>query len=139
MKFENHDEVIHFLNTKGGNKKLGQTLSKRGQFSYGPIEYSLEKIGRIIGPEVGMVYHEEISVWNGKIDKMVEELENGWEPAPLIATNLWKDSFTLADGNHRREALIRHGVTEYPTIFYFKTDADRKNFIQNNVRTTASR
>jgi hypothetical protein len=60
---------------------------------------------------------------------MVESYRNGWKPVPLIASNIWEDEFTLADGAHRHGALLRLGIDTYPTIFYFKDKISYDAFV----------
>jgi hypothetical protein len=60
---------------------------------------------------------------------MMESLKNGWKPAPFIASKIWADDFELHDGAHRAEAMRRLGIKEYPTVFFFKNDKQRKSFI----------
>ena len=49
--------------------------------------------------------------WEDDVAAMMEELDAGWEPPPLLARGEPDRRLVLEDGNHRFEALHRQGAT----------------------------
>lgn len=123
-----HDWVISFLLASGNNHKLAKKLGENSQFHFGPVDYPIGDLINLVGP--GQKYPEEQSVLDSKIDAMITSINNGWKPVPLIVTNLWVDSFEIADGCHRQMTLIKLGITKHPVIFYFKDQHSFDNFVQ---------
>lgn len=124
-----HEWVVSFLRSSGNNLRLAEKLSENSQFCYGPIDYPITDLMNLV--EVDPHYYEDVSVTEPKLDAMIESMDNGWRPVPIIATNLWIDALEIADGCHRQMMLKRKGVTTFPVIFYFRDQASLDNFVHS--------
>lgn len=115
---------------RGRNTVLAEGLAGSGQFSTHLIDYPIRKLKILMGPDRSFRYYEEPDTFNRRIEAMVESLEKGWKPVPLIASkDVWNPGLELNDGSHRAEALKRFGVETYPTVFYFKDQASLDDFL----------
>jgi len=84
------------------------------------IQYPLDKINKIQGPEVHD-QRESLDIWEERVSRQVSQIKKGYLPAPLIVTDFWWP-LEIADGNHRHEALVREGFKSYWTIFILKNN-----------------
>jgi len=121
-----HEWVLKFLLGSGNNRRLAEKLSENSQFHFGPVDYPIENLVNLIQADEN--YHEEQSVTDSRLESMLKSMNDGWKPAPLIATNLWVDDLEIADGCHRHMALKKLGVTTYPVIFYFRDQNSLDSF-----------
>lgn len=126
--------LITYLNDseRGRNIPLAEGLTEDGQFHTNLINYPIDKLKILMGPDESFRYFEDPDKFNSRIDSMVESLKQGWKPVPFIATkDLWNEGLELNDGAHRAEALKRFGVKKYPTIFYFKDQYALDSFVES--------
>lgn len=123
------DWIIDYLHESGDNDKLAADLVRQGKFHTGLIEYPLDALEKLLGPNRSFDYYEDPASYEGRVGSMVESIANGWRPAPLIASKIWSTHFELHDGAHRAEALRRSGVLSYPTVFYFENETSLNDFI----------
>jgi hypothetical protein len=66
--------------------------------------------------------------WRDDVDDMAEQIEDGWEPPPLVAR--YRDGqLVLADGNHRAEGSRRAGNETAWTVVGFENDDQRDSFM----------
>jgi|ETNmetMinimDraft_21_1059911.scaffolds.fasta_scaffold04597_4 hypothetical protein len=70
---------------RGRNTILAEGLAGSGQFSTPLIDYPIRKLKILMGPEKSFRYYEEPGTFNSRIEAIVESLEKGWKPAPLIS------------------------------------------------------
>ncbi|MFH1637343.1 MAG: ParB N-terminal domain-containing protein [Candidatus Woesearchaeota archaeon] len=121
------NEWIHkFLTTAGKNNHLSEIMKHQGHF-YGPIEISFQKLKRCCGPEKNMKFHESKDKWGEIIATMISEIKDGWQVPPLIVWQI-NSNLSIADGNHRFEALKKCGFNKYWAIIWFKSSEDFKRF-----------
>lgn len=118
-----HQWVIEYLNSEGNNTKLAKILNEEQCIWIDLVEYPLDRLSRVMGPEENMVFREKQETWKKRIEYFVNRLNDGEVFSPIIATDIW-DSIHIADGTHRFEALKKTGHTKYWTIFFIK---DAKN------------
>jgi hypothetical protein len=125
--------VGDFLASPGSdNATLAAALAQEAHWWYGPVRLRVEDLERLAGPEPEVVCTEAPTVWEHAVDDMEEELDDGWEPPPLLAE--WRDGrLLLQDGNHRHEALVRAGETEAWTLVYFSRLVDRDQFAHRHL------
>lgn len=119
-----HDWVLDFLEGVGNNKSLARVLRIKGEFHIGPIDYPIDRLTPILGPDESFKFYEDQTITDLRVAAMEKSFHEGWRPVPLIATDLWEDYLTVADGAHRQALLNKLGIETYPTIFYFR---DRKS------------
>ena len=124
-----HEWVMSFLQASGNNHRLAEKLSDNSEFHYGPIDYPITGLVNLI--ETDSHYYEDPSITESKLHAMSESFDNGWNPVPIIATNLWIDGLGIADGCHRQMMLIRKGLRKFPVIFYFRDQASLDDFVQS--------
>lgn len=125
-----HEWILSFLKSDGNNPVLAETLGRKAQYHYGPVDYPLDKLVNNFGADTSFKFHELQADLDLRVSAMLENMKTGWKPAPLIVTNLWEDYFEIADGAHRHKALQVAGIKKYPTVFYFKDQASLDNFIR---------
>jgi hypothetical protein len=121
--------VQDYLRLSGDNDVLAADLLREATCNSGLINYPLDQLRKLLGPSESFDYPEDPSIYEQRVTSMMESLKNGWKPAPFIASKIWADDFELHDGAHRAEAMRRLGIKEYPTVFFFKNDKQRKSFI----------
>lgn len=124
--------MIEYLKESGRNPTLAQGLLADGQFHTSLIDYPIDELKILMGPDTSFRYYEELNEYEARIEAMLDSLRQGWKPVPLIATkDLWNEGLELNDGAHRAEALKRFGVTTYPTVFYFKDKVALNSFLRS--------
>lgn len=121
--------VIEYLRQSGDNAVLARDLLRQGTYHTGLVDFPIEKLERLLGPNRSFDYYEEPAKYEHRVEAMVENIKNGWKPAPLIASRIWSDHFELNDGAHRAEALRRCGIRTYPTVFFFEDKTQFDNFL----------
>jgi hypothetical protein len=71
---------------------------------------------------------------------MAEEMDDGWQPPPLLAEWSARDgSLLLHDGNHRYEALVREGASHAWVIVWFDDRRARNLFVATRTVVHPSR
>jgi hypothetical protein len=123
-----HEWVLSFLRQDGHNHKLANKLERHGVHHIGPVSFPLEGLNHIIGPDETYAFYEAPEQLDERVNRLVDSIQRGWEPPPLIVTNFWEDDFTIADGGHRQRALLKSGRAEHGVIFYFKDEASMNEF-----------
>jgi hypothetical protein len=124
------EEWLHdFLLTVGKNAPLSHGLRLQERYWFGPCQFPLHLLTPCCGPDDGMEYPARPDAWQGKIAQMCASLAEGWEPPPLLVQYRKGGVLSLRDGNHRHTALVRSGITEYWTIFWFDREGDRARFL----------
>jgi hypothetical protein len=123
--------VQHFLRSgEGRNVKLADKLTQHGEYVVGPIEYPIQDLANILGPDDSYLFYEDPETLTMRVDSMSDSIAKGWKPAPLIVTDIWKDHFEIADGSHRQRALLAAGYRHYYVIFYFRDAARMSKFLK---------
>ena len=104
-------------NTTRGNAILWENIKKRqGQLETISLsEAPLSGLRPNVGPEgSGTRWEEPKETWKARVGSLVEAIaDKSYVPQPLIAANFWEDEQHVADGNHRREAILRRGYEKY--------------------------
>ncbi len=115
--------VHDFLLTVGKNPEMAAGLKLQKRFWLGPMKMDLTRLPRCCGPESDMEYQVDPMCFDQYVGRMVESIEQGWEPPPLIVSyNI--GALSVRDGNHRHEALVRSGYACYWTIIWCNTEAE---------------
>ena len=122
--------MINYLRESGRNPILADGLEEDGQFHTKLINYPINKLKILRGPDDSYRYPEDPTQYEARVNAMIDSLKAGWKPVPFVATlDLWNEGLELNDGAHRAEALKRCGVTMYPTVFYFKDEGSLSEFL----------
>jgi hypothetical protein len=101
--------VGDFLASRGSdNAALAAGLAQRPHRWWGPLRVDLDHLVRLAGPEDEVECPIEPEEWEDDVESMEAEVEEGWEPPPLLA-ELRGGELLVQDGNHRYEALLRAG------------------------------
>jgi hypothetical protein len=119
--------VAEFLRSPGSdNAALAATLAERPGCWMGPVLLPLDGLHRLAGPEGEPVLCPvDDDEWGDNVDDMREEIEDGWQPPPLVVS--YRDGqLVLEDGNHRVESLRRAGRREGWAVVNFE-DADQRD------------
>lgn len=120
------EDWIHaYLCADGNNVALSEGLKLQPRYWVGPLEVPLDQLPRACGPEAHMEYQENETDWEHRVSHMLQGIKQGWQPAPLIAQYTAEGVLSLRDGNHRHEALRRHGLTAYWCVMWCDTEALR--------------
>jgi hypothetical protein len=120
--------VGDFLASRGsGNEVLAAALAQREHWWVGPIRVPLDDLVRLAGPEPDVLVPIERNDWETDVEEMQADLDEGWEPPPLLAQ--YQDGrLLLQDGNHRYEALARAEEKEAWVLVYFDDPEEREAF-----------
>ncbi len=125
-----HQWVINYLNNEGRNEKLSKVLKEESNIWMDIVEYPLDKLKRVMGPEKEMIFRESLKKWEGRINHFIKCIKNNEVLPPIIATDYW-DEIHICDGTHRYEALKRIGCKEFWTIFYIKNENNKQEVLSN--------
>jgi len=121
--------VAEFLSSPGSdNAELASQLSDPSRCWLGPVQLPLNRLHRLAGPEGEPVLCAvDDDEWGDNVDDMTDQVEDGWEPPPLIVTYR-NGQLVLEDGNHRVESLRRAGAREGWAVINFDDPAQRDQF-----------
>ena len=128
-----HEWVVEYLTGEGQNKPMAELFIKDPRPPFAFFEYPLKLLERVTGPEEGMIYPEDESTWNSRVQAIMNSINEGWRPTPLIVGD-WGGEPRIADGSHRHEALRQLGVDKYWTIFYVNTPTWQKLILNSKAR-----
>ena len=120
--------VGDFLASRGSdNAELAAALALRPHHWFGPVQLPIDDLVRLAGPEDDVVCTVEPDEWEDDVGEMEAQVEEGWEPPPLLAE--FRDGDLLVqDGNHRYEALQRAGESSAWVIVWADDAADAELF-----------
>jgi hypothetical protein len=127
--------VGEFLASPGSdNAVLAAALAQRKHWWLGPLSIPLDELDRLAGPEADAACRVAPDEWEDDVESMTDELDEGWEPPPLLAQWSSRDGvLRLHDGNHRYEALRREGAADGWVIVWFDDPRDRDLFRASRV------
>lgn len=108
--------TIEHLQADERNVGIAHDIRKRNIVKAELLEYPLELLRRVQGPQNGEKEPEPIHVWVERVGKIEHAIINNYLPSPIIVTDFW-GKLEIADGNHRHEALLKQGFSKYWTIF----------------------
>jgi hypothetical protein len=123
------DWVAEFLASPGSdNGELAAHLTARPRWWLGPVRVPLGQLNRLAGPpgEPVLCAVDE-DYWRDDVDDLEQEVREGWEPPPVIASYRDGELF-LEDGNHRVEGLRRSGKRQTWAIIGFDHPDEREHF-----------
>jgi hypothetical protein len=121
--------VGDFLASRGSdNAVLAAALAQRPHSWCGPLEVPVDRLVRLAGPEPDALCKVEPSEWEHDVERMAEQLEDGWEAPPLLA-ELRDGELLLQDGNHRYEALVREGASHAWVVVWCDDDETFEQFV----------
>jgi hypothetical protein len=127
---------VGFLGADGKNNQLAKHLDEHGDLWIDLIEFPIKMLRREMGTkEEGLVFSEDKEIWDKRIESFVKDIQEGYIPCPLIATDFWGD-IHLSDGAHRHEALLQAGISKYWTIFFIK-HSENKKWVLDNIHHTS--
>lgn len=109
---------------KEGNTHLADELITNGGMLIELIDIPLNILNKIDGPDP-VEHRESLSIWDDRVSRLALKIKDGFAPPPLIVTDLWKP-MEIVDGNHRHEALLKNDIKHYWTIFFLRSDRDKK-------------
>lgn len=121
--------VAAFLASPGSdNADLADQLAVSHPWWAGPVELPISQLNRLAGPPGEPVIQEvDDDEWRDDVDDLAEEVAEGWDPPPVIATHDG-DQLILEDGNHRVEGLRRAGRTAAWGVVGFAGRDERDRF-----------
>ncbi len=121
--------VGEFLASPGSdNEVLAAALAQTRHWWAGPLSIALDDLERLAGPEPDALVPVAPEEWEHDVDEMIESLDEGWEPPPLLA-EFQDGRLVLQDGNHRYETLSRAGETHAWVLIFFDDPVDRDRFV----------
>ena len=125
-----HQWVIKYLNDEGDNKKLSKILTEEKYIWMDLVKYPLNQLKRVMGPEKGMLFQENLRKWNRRVEHFIRCINKEELLPPIIATDFW-NGVHISDGTHRFEALKKTGHKKYWTIFYVKNENNKQGVLSN--------
>jgi hypothetical protein len=122
--------VADFLSSPGSdNAPLASELSQGRRWWIGPVRLPFDRLHRLAGPEGEPVLCPvDEDDWGDRVDDMKEQVEEGWEPPPLIVSYRG-GQLVLEDGNHRIESLRRTGADDAWAVVSFEDPNERDQFV----------
>lgn len=81
----------------------------------------LALLDRITGPERRCLWPEDPEIWESRVSGITRRLNRGFQPPPLLVARRRNGRYQVLDGNHRLEAMLRRGITEWPCILFSRT------------------
>ena len=104
------EEWVHaYLNTpEWANTKLSAIIQHQNPIWIGPVEVELTQLLRCCGPEENMRFRKKSIEWEKDVTAIFDNLKEPSLLPPLIVRSLG-DALSIADGNHRHEAMRRKG------------------------------
>jgi hypothetical protein len=128
--------VGEFLASRGSdNATLAAALALREHWWLGPLRLPLDLLVPLAGPDDDALCPVDAEEWEEDVGTMEDSIEEGWEPAPLLA-QFDRGDLLLQDGNHRYEALRRSGETHAWVLLWFDDPEDLGVF-RDKVRAAA--
>ncbi len=101
-----------FNRSPDGNLGIAEGLLK-DDYVYMLAEIDLRDVHSPSGPEPEYDFPYDPSDWERDVAAMIQLFEAGWDAPPLF---VHLPTFYLADGAHRREALLRLGRVTYGAV-----------------------
>jgi hypothetical protein len=126
------DWVTSFLASPGSdNEALAAAFAFDRAVYLGPVLFALDQLTPLAGPDPDeVVVPIDEDEWEDDIDSMAEEVEEGWEPPPLLVSHR-DGQFLLEDGNHRYETLRRAHEPRAWAILVFHDETERDDFLES--------
>lgn len=106
-----------FLRGEGGNLGVANPLSARDDDIYVLAEVRLDDVYEISGANEEYDWPVAPVVFEERVTSMLRALMDGWDAPPLF---VHAPTLRLVDGNHRREALLRHGLSVYWAVMWWR-------------------
>jgi len=125
--------VHEFLLTEGNNQALSDGLKLEPRVFLGPAEMPMGLLERCCGPEQGMKYQVSRESFEERVGRIMTALKQGFSLPPLIV-NYDGGKWTLSDGNHRYEALVRSGIKDFPVVIWVTESHDLREVKQKYKR-----
>lgn len=129
-----HEWVQDFLLSEG-NDGLARALRDEQATMVEIAKVPLSLLRKIDGPEE-VHARQPLDKWEERVSKLEKLVKNQEPLPPLIVTDFWKP-LEIVDGNHRHEAFLRNGITEYWTIFFLR-DEKHKELVRQHKRHHSS-
>jgi len=101
-----------FNRSEHGNLGIAEGLL-RDDYVYMLSEVDLRDVHSPSGPESDFDFPYEPAEWERDVAAMMRAFEKGWDAPPLFAH---LPTYYLADGAHRREALLRLGRVSFSAV-----------------------
>lgn len=129
-----HEWVQEFLLSEG-NEGLARALRDEEATMVEIAEVPLSLLRKIDGPEE---VHERqpLDKWEERVSRLEELVKNREPLPPLIVTDFWKP-LEIVDGNHRHEAFLRNGITNYWAIFFLRDERHKELVRQHKLLHTS--
>jgi hypothetical protein len=119
------DDWVHAFLTNdgwGSNHPMAVGLRKQRRWWMGPVLVPLASLTRICGPEPEMQYRTTVDGWEARVSAIGATASFPELLPPLILEHK-EHRLVLCDGNHRHEALRRHGETSAWSVVWFNSEA----------------
>jgi len=125
------EQWVHaYLLSDGHNREFSDGLKLFDRFFLGPVTMPLKYFRRCCGPEKNMLYQVDAGWFEQHVADLCHVLQTVDDLPPLIV-HYTKDGFELNDGNHRFEACMRMGITEYPVIIWITKQDEYDAFMRS--------
>jgi homoserine kinase type II len=114
--------LIDYLNGPGHNQKLAHIITETEGLTTMLTDAPLENLISVAGPNKTYKYPIDSKKWIKVTNDYAKKIESGWNPPPIIVTQgVFGPELSVADGNHRLEALKKCDIKRYEVILIKKT------------------
>ncbi len=124
------EEWIHtYLLFERKNKAFSDGLYQEERYFIGPIMMPVQLFHRSSGPEEGMKWRVDETVFEERTKSWMEKLEQSEKLPPLIIS-YFSDTFEINCNSPLHEALVRMNIKEFPVIIWITLRTDYEDFKQ---------
>lgn len=126
------EKWIHLYLSKEGdgrNPAFSEGLKLFKRYYLGPVKMPLSMFTRCCGPEDSMEWFESKEVFDKRVGDLQKAISENADMPPLIV-NYVDGGFVLNDGNHRFEAYLRLGISEYYVIIWITEEDEYIDFTE---------
>lgn len=124
------EEWIHtYLLFERKNIVFSQGLYAEKRYYIGPLIMPVNSFRRSSGPEEGMKWHVDVTVFEERTNGWMDKLRNNEKVPPLIIS-YFDNVFEINCNSPLYEALVRMEVKEFPVIIWITKKEDYENFRQ---------
>ena len=124
------EEWIHtYLLFERKNKVFSDGLYLEERYYVGPIMMPVDFFRRSSGPEEGMKWQVDATVFEERTRSWIDKISKG-EKLPPFIINYANDTFEINCNSPLHEALVRMNVKEFPVIIWITLRTDYEDFKQ---------
>ena len=125
------EEWIHtYLLFERKNKAFSDGLYQEERYYIGPVPMPVNLFHRSSGPEEGMKWRVDETVFEGRTQEWMDKIKSG-EAVPPLIISYFDNAFEINCNSPLHEALVRMKIKTFPVIIWITLRKDYEDFKQN--------